>query len=99
MIHAEHEAGVHHDSELVESPDRSVVVAADVVRLSVVGEVRAVHRFEADEERSEACLGGSFDEVTVEDRLHGAGRLPHPVSTCQPCEQLTCEALVTEEVM
>src|SRR3984893_1844645 len=49
VVHAEHEAAVDHDSEVVEPANRGVIIPTNILVLALISEVGGVHRLEADE--------------------------------------------------
>ena len=59
-IHAEDEAAVDHHAEVVQTADGRAVVAAQVLVLALLEQVRRVERLEADEEAAQAGIDRAF---------------------------------------
>ncbi len=99
VVHPEDEAGVDHHAGVVQAQNRLVVVAADVVRLPLVGERGLVQRLEADEEGPQSRTRGGLDQPRVQHGLDGSRRLPHAASPAHAGEQVAGEPLVRQQVV
>src|SRR5947209_3414759 len=62
-------------------------------------EVLRVERLEADEDAAHARLGRALDQVSLEDRAHGARALEHAAHPAQAGEERLGETAVAEEVI
>ena len=69
VVHAEDEAAVDHDSELVQPVGDGRVVAAQVLALVAACQVPRSQRLEADEEAAQAGVGGSLDQIAAKNRV------------------------------
>src|SRR5690242_3668509 len=50
LVHAENEARVDHDAEVMQAADRSGVVAIEVLEFALLAQVRGAERLESNEE-------------------------------------------------
>jgi hypothetical protein len=65
LVEPEDEAGVDHDSGVVQAPYRRRVVGADVLVLAALGEIRVVDGLEADEQAAQTGLDRPLQQVGV----------------------------------
>jgi hypothetical protein len=99
IVHAEDEARIDHHAELTQPTDRGGVVATQVLPLVVVAQVALADRLEAHEQAAQTACHGRLENVRLEHRLHGPGRLPQPSHPSHAGEQLSGEAPVAEQVV
>ena len=81
------------------APDHLVVVPAQVLLLLVPAQVLGVEGLEADEHAAHAGGRGTLDQVTAQDRLHGAGSLEQPAHPAHALEQSLGEPPVAQEMV
>jgi len=98
-IHAEDEAAVNHDAEIVQAADRGGVVAAQVLILVLLGQVLRVERLEADEQAAQAGFERAFEQIGREHRVDRAGRLPEPAHATHALEQGLRKAAIAEQMV
>ncbi len=98
-VHAEHERGIHHHTEVVQPAYHRRVVPANVLALVLPGEVRRVHRLEPDEQASQPGRHRLFEQAGREYRIDGAGRLPDTAEARHTVEERGREAAVTKQVI
>jgi hypothetical protein len=79
VIHAEDEAAIDHDAEVMKSLRHGSVVAAEVLAFVAAGEVGRRQRLESHEDAAESGFRGSFDEVAAENRIHGRSALEEAI--------------------
>src|SRR5262249_39649454 len=98
-VHAEDKTAVDHDAQIVETTNRSGVVAAQILKLPLLGQVCWTERLEADEKTAEAGLDGSLEKVGGQHCVHGAGGLPQAAHAAHPVEESGRESTITKEVI
>ena len=79
VVHAEHEAAVHHHPVVVQLPDRGGVVATEVVLLALAAQVGLRQGLEADEETAQTGRGSGLDHAGPQHGLHRGGTLEETV--------------------
>ncbi len=97
-IEAEDEASVHHHAEFVATPNGVVIASRKVLSLCMK-EVLWIEGFEADKHTAHACLCGTFDQVSLQDRGDGACALENATHAAHAVEEGGGEATVPEEVV
>lgn len=75
------------------------VVAADVVLFAGLGQVRRRQRLEPDEDASQPCFGGQFEQTGFEQGAYGRGTLKQPVHSLHAAEQSFGEPWIAEQVV
>ena len=85
-VHAEDEARVDHDTQLVQAADGGFVEppraavragAGEVLQLALGAQVVVAQRLEADEQAATAGRHGPLEQPRLQHGLHGGRRLPH----------------------
>jgi hypothetical protein len=98
-VHAEDEAAVDHDAQIVQTFDSRCVVAAHVLVFPLFGQVRRVERFESDKETSQPRFHGALEQVGREHGVHGPGGLPETSHPAHALEKRRGEAAIAEQVI
>ena len=75
------------------------VVAAHVLVLPLLDEVRRVERLEPDEEASQSCIDGALEKTGREHGIHGPGGLPEASHAAHAVEERRGEAAIAEQVI
>ena len=99
VIHAEDEAAVDHDAEVVQPLRDGGIVAAEILALVAACQVRRRQRLESDKNASKSGLRGPLDEVAAKNGIHGRGPLKEPTHAAHAVEERACELRVAEKVV
>ncbi len=108
VVHAEDEARVDHDAEVVEAADRGLVPrprsaaslpAAEVLQLALGAQVVVAQRLEADEQAAAAGRDGLLEEAGLQHRLYRGGGLPDAAHAAHAGEEGARELRAAEEVV
>ncbi len=98
-VHAEYETAVDHDAEIVEATDGVAIVAAKVLILSLLHQVRRIQSLESNEQAAQARLNGALQKTGSQHGIHGAGGLPQAPHAAHTLEQRRREAPIAKEMV
>ena len=100
LVEAEHEAGVHHDAEVVQAADGLRVVPAQVLPLALRAQALGAR---ASRSPRRGCAGrrptAALEEAGTQHGVHRARGLPEPAHPPHPVEERPGEGGVAEEVV
>ena len=104
VVHPEHEAAVDHHTEVVQPPNRRVIVTTDVLVFALIREVGRIYGLEADEQAAQSGGHGLLQQPRLfQHRLDRAGGLPEPSHATHAVEERlgegwTAKKMVIEKV-
>ena len=99
VVHAEDEAAVDHDAEIVQPTGHGGVIASEVLPFVAAGEIAGGERFEAYKQTAQPRVGGPLDEIAAQNGIHCRRALKQAVHAAHAVEESAREALVAEQVI
>src|SRR5262245_50334901 len=98
-VHAEDEAAVDHDAEVMQTARDLRVVAAEILPLVALFEIRREERFEADKQAAQAGSRRVLDQVSIENRIDGGSALEQTVHPPHAVEERAGEPAIAEQMI
>src|SRR5438552_437257 len=100
VVHPEHEAAVDHHTEVVQPPNRRVIVTTDVLVFALIREVGRIYSLEADEQTAQSGSHAFLQQPRLfQHRLDRAGSLPQPPHAAHAVEERLGEGWTAKEMV